>query len=427
MNSARRINLRIEARSQFVPYLTRDQRFACIVAHRRAGKTVGCIQDLTAKAAKAGGREPRFAYVAPTYAQAKDVAWSYLKEYTAGFPGVEQRESDLAVILPHNGARIRLYGAENYDRMRGGYLDGAVVDEAGDIDPRAWDEVIRPALSDRKGWATFIGTPKGRNAFYRKHQEALANPDEWFSLILRASETGLIDASELEAARRQMTPEAYEQEYECSFEAAVKGAYYATELAETEAHGRISDTVRHDRSADVFASWDLGIGDSTAIWCFQIVGSEWHFLDAYSATGKALDHYVDYIKALPFPVHEHLLPHDAEARELQTGKSRVDFLTGRGLKCRVIPRHPVEERIEAARVRFNRFWFNPACREGIEALRMYRAEWDNKHQALRTRPLHDWTSHHADAFGYGVMGAQEKAREPIKRPATVRGSGGWMG
>jgi phage terminase large subunit len=404
----KRLNLKIVARDQFLGFLNSTSRWAIVVAHRRAGKTVACIQKLVAKAAEDQQRQPRYAYLAPTYAQAKDVAWTYLKDYVAGIPGVEVRESELAVILPHNKARIRLYGLENYDRLRGNYLDGVVIDEAGDIDPRAWDEVIRPALSDRKGWATFIGTPKGRNTFATIWQNASAD-DEWFSLMLKASETGLIDKDELRAAKNQMTPEAYAQEYECSFDAAVKGAYYAKELADAEEQGRVSAKVRYDKAADVWCAWDLGIGDSTALWTFQIVGNEWHFLEAYEASGQALDHYVDWVKSRPYTIHEHLLPHDAEARELQTGKSRIDFLKGRDLKCRIIPRHGVDERIGAARVKFNRFWFNSeGCKDGLEALRMYRAEWDDKRMVLKSRPLHDWSSHLADAFGYAVLGAQEQ-------------------
>jgi hypothetical protein len=151
---------------------------------------------------------------------------------------MEKSESELSVTFPHNKARIRLYGAENYDRIRGLYLDGVVIDESGDIDPRAWPEVIRPALSDRKGWATFIGTPKGRNAFYDMHKRAKESED-WFSDELRASQTGIIDAGELEDARRTMTAEQYAQEYECSFQAAIVGAYYGREMEAAEADGRV--------------------------------------------------------------------------------------------------------------------------------------------------------------------------------------------
>jgi hypothetical protein len=406
-----RVNLNLEAREQFVPYLNRDKRWASVVAHRRAGKTVACIMDLIKKAVEHKGREPRFAYVAPTYTQAKDVAWSYLKEYTAAIPGMEKSESELSVTFPHNKARIRLYGAENYDRIRGLYLDGVVIDESGDIDPRAWPEVIRPALSDRKGWATFIGTPKGRNAFYTMHQQAKA-ADDWYSDELKASKTKIIDAAELEDAKRTMTAEQFAQEYECSFQAAIVGAYYGREMELAEADGRIGK-VPHDRSADVFAAWDLGISDSMSIWIGQIVGREWHWINYYENSGFALDHYVDWVKSLPYKVHLHYIPHDGAARELQSGKSRVQFLEERGFVMGgssdgCVPRHEVMDGIDAGRLRFNRMWFDAEkCARGIDCLRMYRSEYDDKNQVLRQRPLHDWASHGADAFRCGVMGAEE--------------------
>ena len=410
-----RVNLHIQARDQFLPYLNRTERWACVIAHRRAGKTVACVMDLVKKAIEHKGREPRFAYVAPTYTQAKDVAWTYLKEYTAAIPGIEKSESELSVTLPHNGARIRLYGAENYDRIRGLYLDGVVIDEAGDIDPRAWPEVIRPALSDRAGWATFIGTPKGRNAFYDTHLLAEAN-DNWFSGKLRASETGIIAAGELADARTTMTPEQYAQEYECSFDAAIVGAYYGRDMEQAEKEKRIG-RVPHEKSSDVFAAWDLGIGDAMAIWLGQVIGREWHWIGYYENTGFGLDHYVDWIKALPYKVHTHYLPHDGEARELQTGKSRKQYLEERGFECVIVPRHNVDDGINAARMRFNRMWFDEAnCGKGLDCLRMYRAEFDDKHQVLKSRPLHDWASHGADAFRCGVMGADEATKEePAKR------------
>lgn len=403
------VNLNFKARRVFLPYLNRSERWSCVVAHRRAGKTVACIMDLIAKAVRHTAQEPRFAYIAPTYTQAKDVAWSYLKRYTAVIPGIEVSESELSIKLPHNGARIRLYGADNYDRLRGLYLDGAIIDEAGDIDPRAIGEVIRPALSDRKGWATFIGTPKGRNEFHRIHQLADAEP-EWFSAKLRASETELIDAEELSDAKKQMTAEAFAQEYECSFDAAIKGAYYGRDVEEAERDGRIT-SVPYDKAADVYASWDLGIGDSMAIWVFQIIGKEWHFIRHYENSGFGLDHYVDWIKGQPFIVHRHYLPHDAEARELQTGKSRIEYLEGRNLNCEIVPRHEVDDGISAVRTSFNRFWFDKThCARGIDCLRMYRSEFDEKHQVLKSRPLHDWSSHSADAFRYGVMGGKEEQK-----------------
>jgi len=416
------IILDIQARQQFVPYLKRKERWSSVVAHRRAGKTVACIMDLIAKAVEHGSREPRFAYIAPTYGQAKDVAWAYLKEYTQAIPGMKYSESELSATFPHNGARIRLYGAENYDRLRGLYLDGCIIDESGDIDPRAWPEVIRPALSDRKGWATFIGTPKGRNHFYKTHKAA-QDRDDWFSAELKASVTKIIDEGELADAARSMTDEQYRQEYECSFDASIVGSYYGRDLEQAEEEGRIT-SVPYDKAADVFACWDLGIGDAMAIWIFQVVGREWHWLLHYENSGLGLDHYVDWIKALPYPVHGLILPHDAEARELQTGKSRVQFLTDRGFSCEVVPRHSPDDGINAARMTFNRFWFDrDGCAGGVDLLRMYRAEFDDKRGVLKPRPLHDFASHTADAFRCGVMGGKEQGR-PMNAPR--RRAPSWM-
>jgi phage terminase large subunit len=416
-----KVNLHFIARDQFLPYLNRTQRWACVVAHRRAGKTVACIMDLVRRAIEHKGDEPRFAYFAPTYGQAKDVAWSYLKEYTQAIPGMEARESDLSVSFPHNKARIRLYGAENYDRARGIYLDGVVLDEIGDIDPRAWPEVIRPALSDRQGWATFIGTPKGRNAFFDLFT-ASAKSDDWYSARLRASQTKLIDGAELADARSMMTPEQYAQEYECSFDAAVTGAYYAREITLAETENRIGK-VPLDRSADVFASWDLGIGDSTSIWVGQIVGREWHWIDYYENSGEALGHYVDWIKSRSYKIHKHYLPHDAEARELQTGKSRQEFLEARDLNVEIVPRSNPMDGIDAARTRFNRFYFDKdKCARGLDCLRMYRADYDDKNKVLKPTPMHDWASHGADALRCGVMGAEETKPSAAHKPRKL----GWV-
>ena len=224
------IEIGYHCRAQFIPFHRRTQRWACIVAHRRCGKTYAAIHDVLDHALRSLKTDARYALGAPTYAQVKDVMWGYLKHAVARLPGIVINESELWVQL-HNGNRIRLYALDtSYERMRGVYLDGIVLDEVADIDPRAWPEVIRPALSDRQGWAVWIGTPKGRDAFYRIWREAEKNPAEWFSQMLRASETGILPASELEAARLTMSPSVYAREFECSFEEAGVDQFISGEL-----------------------------------------------------------------------------------------------------------------------------------------------------------------------------------------------------
>jgi len=402
-------------RGQFLSYHNRKQRWACVAAHRRCGKTVACINDLIKGALTCTKPNARFAYIAPLFTQAKDVAWTYLKHFTATIPGVETNESELRVDLP-NGARIRLYGADNYDRMRGIYLDGVVLDEYADMDPRAWAEVIRPALSDRQGWSTFIGTPKGRNAFFEimhggETFGGAVNDPDWFSMTLKASETKLVADEELAAMRKVLTPEQYEQELECSFDAAIVGAYYGREMAALESQKRIM-RVPWEPSLPVYTAWDLGLDDATAIWFAQLAGTEVRLIDYYEANNTALSEVARVIRnEKPYTYGEHYLPHDVQIREMMTNKSRKESLEALQVRNIVVtPAERVEEGINAARMMLPKCVFDAEqCKRGIEALKQYRREWDDKLKTFRLRPLHDWTSHGADAFRYLAMNLKPKA------------------
>ena len=408
MAKVQHIDLGYLARPQFVPLHMRKQRWACVVSHVRAGKTVSCLMDLVDAALRCQKPDPRFAYVAPYYTQAKDVAWMYLKRFTAPIPGATTHEQELRVDLP-GGGRVRLYGADNYDRMRGIYLDGVVLDEPADFHPAAWPEVIRPRLSDRGGWATFIGTPKGRNAFFDVYEYARTNPQEWFSLVLRASETGILSADELADARKSLTPEQYEQEYECSFDAAILGAYYGREIADADRQGRITH-VPYDPHAPCFTAWDLGKGVNMAIWVFQLVGDKIHVLDFIEGEhADGIPHMVERLRELPYPIAADWVPHDAQITEIGTGRTRVETLFKLGRKPRLVPGHKVMDGIHATRLALPRVYFDrEKCAEGIEALRQYASEYDDKMRAFKDnpRPTH-WSNHAADAFRYVNMASIE--------------------
>ena len=398
-----RIDLGYRARSQFVPFHMRSERWGCLVAHRRAGKTVACIMDLVDAALRTQRKDARYAYIAPYYAQAKDVAWGYLKRFTAPLPMAQHNESELRVDI--GDRRIRLYGADNYDRMRGVYLDGVILDEYGDMDPRAFAEVIRPALSDRKGWCVFIGTPKGRNNFWEVWETARGNPG-WFCSMLKASETGLLDAAELADAAKVMTPEQYAQEYECSFDAAIVGSYYGVLVADAEKAGRIRP-LEIEPDLPVDTAWDLGIGDSTAIWCFQIGPEGVRVVDHIESHGQPLGYYASELEARRYKGTD-WVPHDARVRDLSTGRTRVETLQMLGRKPRLVPEHRIEDGINAVRVSFDRIWIDPIrCKQGLEALRQYRTEFDEKDKVFKNTPKHDWTSHSADAFRYLAMAWRE--------------------
>ena len=396
-----------------IPYAPREQqiaihnaidasRFTVVVAHRRMGKTVSAINHLIKAAIECDKPNPRFAYIAPTYGQAKRVAWDYLQEYTRPL-GATYNVSELRADFW--GRRISLYGSDNPDSLRGQYFDGVVIDEVGDQNPKIWNEIVRPALADRLGWALFIGTPKGNNHFYELRNRAADEPD-WKLLEFRASETGVLPADELKAALKEMGQDKYDQEFECSFNAAVEGSYYGQIINSLEADGRITDFPRDDLCKS-FVAWDLGMGDSTALWVAQVAGKEVHILECIENHGVGLDWYVSWLRENNYQHFDQILPHDVEVRELGTGKSRKEVLQEAGLNITVCPRLSVADGIQAVRRLLPRCWFHTRTRNGINALRNYRREYDEKRQVFYDKPMHDWSSHFSDAMRYLAIGLDE--------------------
>jgi hypothetical protein len=394
----RRIVIPYKVRGPFADFHKRKERWACLVAHRRAGKTVACINDLIRRAFVDDKVNGRYAYIAPYYSQAKSIAWDYLLRYTEDVR-VNANASELWVELL-NGARIRLFGADNPDALRGLYLDGVILDEVADMRPRVWGEIIRPLLADREGWAVFIGTPKGHNFFYEIWKTANAS-DSWFATSIKASTSGLIKAEELKDASQGMTDDQYEQEFECSFEAAILGAYYGKELKILEESGRIAK-VAYDRSLPVFTAWDLGYHDDTAIFFYQVTHSEIHVIDYYSGSGLAIEDYAQAVTGKGYKYERHYLPHDARAKTLASGgKSVIEQLANHlGIsKLAIVPSLSVQDGIQAARVMLPRVWFDKDnCESAVELLKQYQREWDEDKKAFRDKPRHDNTSHCADAF-----------------------------
>lgn len=402
----------------FLPFHNRTQRFAVGVAHRRCGKTVSTINDKIKRAVCSDRENYRAAYIAPYLKQAKDVAWEYLKRYARPVLVKPPNESELWVeVLSASGhpARIRLYGADNAEALRGGYLDDATLDEYGDQAPSVWGEIIRPMLADRKGTATFIGTPKGKNHFHAIYEYALAHPDEWFSFFLPASQTGILDEGELEAARRDMTPEQYDQEFECSFSAAILGAYYGREMAQAEREGRLLTSPAR-LAAPMNTAWDFGNGANMAVWAFQETPDGPLVHDFIQSAGWYFEDYLREVAARGYLGFDYV-PHDAKVPSFETGRTRIETMVAHGRKPRLVADHKVDDGINAAKLLFKRVRFNAAaCATGLEALRQYRQEWDEKARVFKTTPRHDWASHPADAFRYLAMGYREYVDAPTPQP-----------
>jgi hypothetical protein len=383
--------------------LLEEQRFTVVVAHRRFGKTVAALNHIIKDAILNQRENPRYAYIAPTYGQAKRVAWDYLLKYTLPI-GATANIAELRIDFW--GRRIQLYGSDNPDSLRGQYFDGVVIDEVGDQNPVIWTDIVRPALSDRLGWCLFIGTPKGHNHF-KDLRDRAETEDGWGLLEFKASQTGVIAQTELDAAKSEMGEDKYLQEFECSFNAAVEGSYYGQLLNELEAKNHIQEIPRDDICRTVTA-WDLGMGDSTAIWVAQLAGSEVRLIDYYENNGVGLDKYVHWLRDNDYDKAEHILPHDVQVRELGSGKSRLEMLQEAGLNIRVATRMSVDDGIQAVRRLLPRCWFNvPAVKQGLDCLRNYRREFDEKRKVFYDRPLHDWSSHGSDAFRYLAIGLDE--------------------
>lgn len=426
----------------------RLKRFNVLVMHRRFGKTVFCVNDMIDRGANFNNKDPRtgtllknprFAYLAPLYGQAKRVAWDYLKMYTSNFPGVSVNEADLRVDIPRphleDSIRFTLLGADNPASLKGIYLDGVILDEYAEMNPAAWREVIRPTLSDRGGWATFIGTPKGENSFYDLYlraTEGFLQPDgsrakneEWFGALYRASETGILLPSELESARNEMTEEEYEQEFECSFKAGLVGAYYTKELAKVEKDGRIRD-VPYDDAVECDVIADLGMNDTTALWFRQNVGPARHYIDYDEESGVSIPQWCSRIKQKGYRIGKIYLPHDARARELGTGKTREEMFRASGFRTEVLPRAEIADGISAARTHFSKCYFDKVkTTKGRHALGNYQRRWDPKQNVFKAEPLHNWASNGADSFRYAAMSDRENQGSAYRRELPRKSKSEW--
>jgi phage terminase large subunit len=399
-----RIIIPYKPREAFIPYHESDKRFCLTVAHRRCGKTVARINKLIRKAIECTLPNPRFGYLAPFYVQAKDIAWNYLKHYSAPLLeyGGKVNEAELSVVLPHNNATIRLYGAENADRMRGVYWDGLVGDETQNISKHVLTQVIMPALADRGGWLDVAGTPKGwNNLLGELYKEAQANPDDWFMQVLRASETGILSEKELAIQRKLLTDSEYEQEFECSFNAAILGAIYGKWMAAADKEGRITNRVKHDHEYPVYTAWDLGRTDSTVIWFYQLTPNEVLIIDYYEFYGEGIGHYCDVLKSKPYKYHTHFVPQDAKAK-LQAANGRSIIEQARkdhDVILTMLPETTHANRHAAARRILPICWFNgELCAEGVEGLFSYHYQYNADLQIFGNKPEHDWSSNPATAF-----------------------------
>ncbi len=349
----------------------------------------------------------------PEYAQARKAIWDAVNPHTGkrrideAFPPpirASTNEQQMFLRLP-NGSTWQVVGSDSYNSLVGAPPAGIVFSEWALADPSAY-AYLAPILAENGGWALFIYTSRGRNHGYKTFDLAQRSP-EWYAIRQNAVETGVVDAAQLEQAKQDLIAlygeddgEAlFNQEWLCSFEEAVVGSYYGKALTKAGLDNRIS-VVPHDPTVPVYTAWDLGLDDATAIWWAQIVGREVRVLEYAEFRGRALTEIAKEVVARPYTYAEHYLPHDVDTREMTSAKTRKQTLED--LKLRPIrsgSRLPVQDGINAARNLIGKCVFDAKrCERGLEALRQYRVDWDAKNNTPKRTPLHDWSSHGADAF-----------------------------
>ncbi len=391
------------------------ERFIVCIAHRRFGKSKMCIEKINRAVWGNHLERPQYAYVAPERAQVKKVVWDEWKVHLQNVPGINYNESELRVDFPDRtidgkvvqGARIYLGGADSPDNWRGMYLDGIVLDEMAQMPKSLWTRIVRPALSDRKGWAMFIGTPNGKDYLYELYEQARTGKNKkgeavqgWKSFLFKASETGYVDPEELEAAKADMLLEEYEQEYECSFESTLKGTYYGRTIEHLRAEGGIG-TYAYNPKYPVITSWDLGINDLTVIWFVQQYDGITYVIDYFEENNKPIPYYINIINAKSYIYDYHIMPHDVNNRSFSTGVTRYDEFKRGGLKIKIAPKLPVFDGINAVRSMLPLCKFNEAkCEKGLNALFHYRSAMNERLGVAQQAPVHDKHSHAADSFRY---------------------------
>lgn len=403
------------------------RRWIVLVLHRRAGKTTAVLNHLQRDCLRI--KESQFAYIGPTYTQSRMVAWEIAKKISKDIPGVKTTEQPMVIRYP-NGSKLILVGSDNPDSLRGLALWGVGFDEYSQQPSNIFTEIISKALADHLGYAIFFGTPQGKNEFHRLYKAGLKRSDKW-AVVLRTIDDSLRDEEgetiqnlrqALEddkdlVAQGVMLQEEFDQEWYCSFEAAIKGAYYAKQIAEARRSNRIRQ-VPYDPAIPVYTVTDLGVGTALATGFYQKVAKEVHMIDYWQGIEKeGMPEWAKAIKDKPYVYGKHFAPHDIRATEMGTGKSRIETAKALGITLEIVPSMPVDDGINAGRLMFARLWINApediieedlakrktGCAYWLDAISQYKQEWDQKKGMFREIPKHDWTSHPADVHRYASI------------------------
>jgi hypothetical protein len=409
-------------------YLENGGKHAELIWHRRSGKDEIALHRAACAAFE---RPATYWHMLPEASQARKAIWEAINPHTGkrrideAFPHeIRANTKDQEMMIRFvNGSTWQVLGSDNYNSLVGSPPAGVVFSEWALANPSA-RAYLRPIFAENNGWQLYITTPRGKNHAYKTYTAALKDPNA-FAQRLTAYDTGSISAERLAAEKQAYIDDygfdqgtsLFEQEYGCSFDAALLGAFYGREMREVEQEGRICK-VEWDQDFPVHTAWDLGFSDDTAIWWFQVIAGEIRVLRYYGASGLEPDDYFDVIKKLPYKYGLHWLPHDAKAKTLAArGKSiqEMAWATLGTANVRIVPDLSVQDGIQAARVMLAKTWFDEENTDhGVESLKQYQREWDDDKKMFRDKPRHDWTSHASDAFRMMAVAWREEYK-PMKQ------------
>lgn len=404
----------------------KEKRFTVTVVHRRGGKTTAALHHLNRDALT--NAKHRYAYIAPLRNQAKRIAWGMIKEITRGVPGIKYNEAELTVFYP-NGSELSLFGADNPDALRGIGLNGVVLDEYAQMSPIVFSEIVTKCVADTLGYVIIIGTPKGKGHFYRVYEAAKASPEMWGAVFLDIDQSlkqergpTIDNLKRALADDRQhvksgiMTQEEFDQEWYLSWEAALKGAVYAKQIAEARKKGRIKP-LPYDESIPVFTVWDLGIGDAMSIGFFQKPSPrETWLIDYHEDIGFGYPHYASVLKKKPYVYGRHYFPFDIKNKEQSTGKTRLatmEKLFGWD-KVDVVPKIPEADGIDLGRSMWRRLWVDDSIDEDgqggglfMDLIGSHIYEYDDARGVFRPKTKHDFASHCGAMYRYAATVEEE--------------------
>lgn len=399
--SVKEIRLAYTPRKWAIEHMhSRNERWIVLCIHRRGGKSTAALNHLQRDALR--NPNAAYAFIAPTYKQVKRIIWDLAKFYARNIPDVEFNEVDLRIRYP-NGSSLTLYGADNPDSLRGIGLWGVVFDEYSQQPSNIFSEIIRPALSDHQGYGIWIGTPKGRNEFYKLYNEGQSK-ENWHAIKLTVDDTNLLPKDELDDASKTMSHDEFMQEYYCSFDAAIKGAVFASQLNEMRLERRIT-VVPYDRALKVYVVVDRGVGENFVAGFYQRAYGQLKKIDTWQGSGNdGLPELIVALQGKPYVYGGFFGPHDIEGTDSSTGKTWKQMAYELGYDFQVVPKMPIKDRINIAMVALSHTWVDETKNAAwLDAMSQYHYVWDDVRGTFRDDPDHDWTSHFADEFCYAAV------------------------